>query len=145
MWLQLDRCGLFTGDVSVEKVALVLCYHGKQTLSAQRSGLLLRRCLQRCVTRQLGNSGDYGGCISKPQGTTYLLFLHSWFFIHIFTHVREFAKRLFLDRKTALIWWLLVAAESLPYSPVMFESVIMEFEPRRWSCVRKTQMWTLLT
>lgn len=65
------------------------------------------------------------GCISKQQGTTYLLFLHSWIFIHIFNHMRGFAKRLFLHRKTALICWLLVGAESLPYSPVMFESVFM--------------------
>lgn len=87
----------FIGDISGEKVTLVLCHYGKQAVSAQGSGLLPRRCLHRRVTRQPGSSGDYGGCIFKRQGATYLLFPHSWFFIHIFTRVGGVTKRL-LDR-----------------------------------------------
>lgn len=69
----------FIGDISGEKVTLVLCHYGKQAVSAQGSGLLPRRCLHRHVTRQPGSSGDYGGCISKRQGATYLLFPHTGF------------------------------------------------------------------
>lgn len=98
---------VFTGDISVEKLTLALCYYGKQTVSAQGSGLLPRRRLHRCVTKQLGSSGDYGGCVSKQQGNRYLLFPHSWFFIHIFTRVGGTAKSLFLDSK------MMVGAESL--------------------------------
>lgn len=90
----------FIGDISGEKVTLVLCHYGKQ---AQGSGLLPRRCLHRRVTRQPGSSGDYGGCISKRLGTTYLLFPHSWFSIHIFTRVGGVTKSLFLDGNTTFV------------------------------------------
>lgn len=62
-------------------------------------------CLQRRVTRQLGSSGDYGGCISKWQGTTYLLFPHCWIFIHIFIRVGGITKSLYLDRRPTFKWW----------------------------------------
>lgn len=51
--------------------------------------------------------GLWGGCISKQQGNRYLLFPHSWFFIHIFTRVGGTAKILFLDSN------MMVGAESL--------------------------------
>lgn len=77
-------------------------------LSEQGTGLLPLRCLQRHVTRQLGNYGDHEGYISEQRGTTYLLCLsRSCSFIHTLTHTLTddgggiFSKSFILDTETA--------------------------------------------
>lgn len=61
----------FTGDISGEKITLVLCHYGKQTVSIQGSGLLPRRCNQ--ATGQL--RGLWGVYFPNDKG------LHIYFFL----------------------------------------------------------------